>query len=759
MNTPPAFPPENTVMRSNWRHVAQVFRKDGTEILRDRRTLFVNVLLPVLLYPLLMLFVLQVAQLTGDQPREPAVVLIADLPSELSELLQPTEPNSAADAESKTAAPKKPAAKPTEPKSEAVTTRRGLGADTAPVSLKLVVSTAASLRTEVAALIAADRHDDATRVAKARVLTRLREAGAAAALVRLPETVVAKRTQEQPRFAMVSDDAHPQADAVEARLSQALSLYRQRLVERRLAAVGLAADALAPLTISTLHVAPPSESARTRLAGLLPVLLVLLAVSGAFITAVDLVAGERERGTLETLLSWPVRRRDVFIGKLLVVCVAAAASVGLNLLSAGATVAIGTSQLGASAGAQGAFLSAGAGALVLCFVVLLPLTVTLGAVALALTGLASSVKEAQNYLAPLILAAMVAAGVALLPHARPTLALDLIPVTGVVLALKESLQATAIPWLHLGLSAATSLALAAVVVGWSARRFDQESFRYPGLVRAGWGRFRKWGPRPDAPGGIEALLIFAVAVAGMVLAGGFFQHANAAVLVAGPLLLFVAAPALLHTWFGAYDPRVTLGLRLPANRAWLGTAIALPAAIACSLGLGLMQSPWVPSQSGDEQLTKIIADLHTAGGWPLLVLCVAVTPGVCEELLCRGTLLSGLTRGVGMRSGVILSAFLFAILHLSPYRFLPQFVLGVFLALFALRNRSILPGMLIHAGHNAVVVVFSVATAWQTLPLIQPLLALAERAPLPIGAVLAAIGLAGLCYAWRQTKARSTPSE
>ena len=64
-------------------------------------------------------------------------------------------------------------------------------------------------------------------------------------------------------------------------------------------------------------------------------------------------------------------------------------------------------------------------------------------------------------------------------------------------------------------------------------------------------------------------------------------------------------------------------------------------------------------------------------------------------------MLSGLRRSLGDNGGVLLSAFLFATLHLSPYRFLPQFTIGVVLAILTIRSRSIIPAMVVHAGHNA----------------------------------------------------------
>jgi len=128
------------------------------------------------------------------------------------------------------------------------------------------------------------------------------------------------------------------------------------------------------------------------------------------------------------------------------------------------------------------------------------------------------------------------------------------------------------------------------------------------------------------------------------------------------------------------------------------TIAAIPFAILLSLAIGNLQPQ--PPVGDPSEMEKLLADLNSYGVVVMLV-CLAVIPGICEELLCRGTLLQGFTRGTGVTGGVVLSSFLFACLHLSPYRFLPQMVLGVVLALLALRYRSVIPCMLLHAGHNA----------------------------------------------------------
>ncbi len=661
--------------------VLRIFAKDGLEVLRDRRTLFVNLVLPLLLYPVIMLFMVQVLQLTQATPGEPPRVAVVGAPGALMRLLRE--------------APALTKATSHRPVSTA------MASGTKATALAVVDDLPSADLLRLHDLVATADKDPLDRSPEALKLLRRNNLVAAVVVIELPH--------ERYRLAVLQDDASNRVDEVQVRFSAAFDAWRKELIVDRLRGFGLPADTTTPIETAVVGLAPPAESVRTRVAGIIPLLLVLLAASGAFYPALDLLAGERERGTLETLLSLPVRRRDIFLGKLLVACAAAAVAVILNLLSLAGSVAMVGAQIpaGATSGVDvGSLFAVGGGTLLLCFVVLLPLVVTLAAVALAITGLAHSAKEAQNYLTPLLLVVLVAAAVAAIPGSRPNIGLDLVPITGVVLALKEALQSPRLPWLHLSLATIASLTLAMVVVAWASRLLESERFRYPGLVRAGWGRFRRWGAAPITPGGLEALAVYAVAVAGMTMAAGFFAGSSAVTMVATPLLLFIGLPPLLHLWLGAYRPRA---INL-TNPGWRGASMALlwlPAAIALSALIGGLQQVLVGKElleQGSEQVSDVIRGIREQGGVGLLLLCVAVLPGVCEELLCRGTLLTGLRNGIGPVGAALVSAFLFAVLHLSPWRFAPQFCLGVLLAVVVWRTRSIVPAMLIHAGHNGTLV-------------------------------------------------------
>lgn len=704
-------------MNDVWR----IFRKDGLEVLRDRRTLFVNLVLPVLLYPVLLMFMVQVLQLTQAAPSEPQRIAVIDGPSALHRLL------------------KSPANPPGEQPKRAVS-----GAFSAPKPSSMVVTTLPPADSQrLQELVTAAGKEPLNRSPEALALLRKNRLVAVLVHAELPDG--------RHRLVVLQDDASNQVDEVQSRIVVAIEAWRRELLVEQLRVAGLPETTLSPVEAAVATLAPAAESVRTRIAGIIPLLLVLLAASGAFYPALDLIAGERERGTLETLLSLPVKRRDIFLGKLLVCCAGALVAVSLNLMSLAGSVAVLGAQLRGSA--PGVDLSGmfavGAGSLALCFIALLPLTVTLAAVGLAVTGLSHSAKEAANYISPLILVVLFAAMVAIIPGTKPTFALDLVPVTGVVLALKEALQSPTPPWLHLGLATLSSLALAAVVVSWSARLLDSERFRYPGLVRAGWGRFRRWGAAPVAPGGMEVIGVYAIAVMGMTMGAGLLAGQNIVTIVAAPLLLFILLPALAHAWLGGYRPE-TFNLVNPGWRGWTAGVLLIPVGIGISLLVGGLQSLLVPKEimeQGGDQVMEAVKGIRAQGGavfgTALLLLCIAILPGICEEFLCRGTLLAGLRKSLGVVGAALISAFLFAALHLSPWRFAPQFALGIMLAVVVWRTRSVFPAMVIHAGHNGALVIAELYANTSEAPKLWWI------------AAYAAIALSWAVAAWRLTARRA----
>ncbi|TVR12235.1 MAG: CPBP family intramembrane metalloprotease [Planctomycetota bacterium] len=687
-----------------WPLVRHVFIKDGRELLRDRRTLFVNVGLPVLLYPILALLFIQIGQLAIDRPEDWTRIAVIDGDEQLLEQLPVIDEQDLPDAASKDDRPSHPLILRAIDASQQERIRR-------------IAGDMQGLQQQLEDLPERDQRDAdevdqahdwraAIRRLRQEAATELRQAGVAMA-------IVGEDGEEKQRYHLLLDDAHPRFDRSWPVLSQSLDDLQQERVRQRLRDADLDPESiLSPHDTHQQRLAATAENVRVRLAGVIPIILVMLALSGAFMPAIDLIAGERERGTLETLLSLPGGREEIFAGKLLVVATAAVINVVLNLISLGLTVTIVGTAMMPGGMDDGMGMAIDIPSLLLAFTVLLPLCLTLAALSLGLAGLAASTKEAQNYLGPLFLVVMVPTFAAMMPNIGPGPLVDLLPILGPVLVLKETLQSPGIPWMHVAITTLSSCLVAWVVVGWAARLLEQERFLFPGTGRCGWGIWRRWGPRPAVPDAMESLGLFAACLGSFIVVS----------MLAGPLLgpglgtiaaqvLGLLAPALIHCFLGGYNPRQTLFWQAPRPGTWPVVALLTPLTIILSLSLGQAQAPLIPEESLEslEQMQQVLDNLIAMGGIPLLLFTVAIVPGICEEVLCRGTLLSGLRKGIGIAGAIVVSALIFGLMHLSPYRFLSQAILGIVLAILVLRCGSLWPAIIIHALHNGCIVLLALA--------------------------------------------------
>ena len=693
----------------NRKHIAAVFRKDALELLRDRRTWFVNIVLPVLMYPVLAIIGIQVFQITQPGPEDLPSIAIHAAPKDFIQLLEFGEQETAADSEqtsSDAAAPnpetanKKPALLKIQQLSisQAATFRRYLDnkaaahGDTADTNSNTSTDTAAS--------------DEQLAEHKQASLDTLKDIGCSAA-------ILCTKNDDQLsnwRIELIADNAHRDYLSSSKTINNAVAVFRKQLLQERLRASGLSAAFTQPATLQTANLASTGDSIRTHfLAGFLPVLLVLMVIVGTFHPAPDLIAGERERGTLETLLSWPSDRQSIFVGKLLVVIVATIATVLLNLTSLTMTANIIGSQLPGGSNSKivalSEIISVGPETIILSIVALFPITILIATLSLAVAGLAKSYKEAQNYLSPMVILFTMPSMVCLLPHIKPNLLLDLIPLIGPLVALKACLQGAELGILHLGIATVASIGMSAMVVSWACTLLNKEQFLFPNLKNMGWKQIKQWRQNGNEHGGLDAMLMFAAVLGCYLMSSTIFAPINTIFLVSAPLVIGIALPCLIFVRVGQYRHDKALFTNTPQPLNWLWTILLIPVCVGISLSLGNLQIPFMPENTAEmEMMTKIFEDLNAIGGLGLMLVCVALVPGVCEEIFCRGILLSGFNKSLGPRFAILMSAFLFAALHMSIYRFVPQFVLGIFLAVVVLRSRSIWLAMLIHFGHNGSIV-------------------------------------------------------
>jgi len=219
---------------------------------------------------------------------------------------------------------------------------------------------------------------------------------------------------------------------------------RDAKVRENLRGRGVPLEVLKPFNIQRQNIAPPAKVAGNLLGGLLPYLIITLCMLGAMYVATDVTAGEKERGTMETILCCPVGRTELALGKFLTVLTASAGTVVLSFLSMGATLQIARRLLTGSAPAQALqnLTTFDVWGLAGVCLMMLPVAAMLSA-ALLMVGLFSkSFREAQSYGGPLMLVVLMPAVAGILPGVELNATLAVVPLLNVSVVCKEVMTGT-----------------------------------------------------------------------------------------------------------------------------------------------------------------------------------------------------------------------------------------------------------------------------------------------------------------------------
>jgi sodium transport system permease protein len=259
------------------------------------------------------------------------------------------------------------------------------------------------------------------------------------------------------------------------RLQRFFGDLRDRVVRERLEANRLPDTLVEPFRIEQQNVASPEKVSGAMLGGLVPYFVILLCLSGAMYPAMDLTAGEKERGTIETILCSPVSRVHLVLGKFFMVLTAAMFTAALAMISLGMTFAAGRSLIAGLAQSSDFDFPAtiSVKAIVAVFIMIVPLAVLFSAALLAISLFAKSYREAQSYLSPLTIIVMLPAILSVLPGVDLSTGLSLIPVLNTSLVSKEIVTGT-YHWNYIVLIFASSCMYAAAALWAAIKLFQRE---------------------------------------------------------------------------------------------------------------------------------------------------------------------------------------------------------------------------------------------------------------------------------------------
>lgn len=201
---------------------------------------------------------------------------------------------------------------------------------------------------------------------------------------------------------------------------------------------------------------------------------------------------------------------------------------------------------------------------------------------------------------------------------------------------------------------------------------------------------------------VEVLAIWIVLIPVYIGIGGVLQELHLQVGITVSQLGLLLAPCLLLTRWWRLSPRELLGLKGAPLTAALG-AVALGLGMWAPIGLYLSAQELLFPMP--EALTQMFEDQilpDTPAELALAVLVFAAVPALAEETLFRGLLLPLAVPRLGKGGAIALTAVLFGVTHLTPQRIIPTALLGVVLGWLRIRTGSLLPAVLLHLTHNAV---------------------------------------------------------
>jgi sodium transport system permease protein len=251
--------------------------------------------------------------------------------------------------------------------------------------------------------------------------------------------------------------------------------YRETVVASRLASRNVPASIIKPFEVKQENVAPPEKVSGAALGGILGYMVILLSMTGAIYPAIDLTAGEKERGTMETILSSPISRLDLVLGKFFLVLSASLTTAILAIFSMGTSFyVVGRSGAVSSKDAAALQLHIGLSTVLSVFLMALPLAVFFAAVLLTISLFAKTYKEAQSYLTPMTFVVVIPAVASLLPGVELTPKLALVPILSTSLVCKEIVAGT-FHWNYILLILLSSSIYAAAGLFLAVKMFQRES--------------------------------------------------------------------------------------------------------------------------------------------------------------------------------------------------------------------------------------------------------------------------------------------
>ncbi|MBD5517758.1 MAG: CPBP family intramembrane metalloprotease [Lachnospiraceae bacterium] len=479
---------------------------------------------------------------------------------------------------------------------------------------------------------------------------------------------------------------------------------REDLSKQMIAEEGLDVQAVfEPIVYARRDIASSEQSIGSIMGSILPFMLVISLLMGTMYPAIDTTAGERERGTLETILTLPVTNRQLIVSKFITVAVIGIVSALLNILSMGAITFYMYKMLDMQTDMGSFDLAKFIPAILVCILAVFAFSLFISAVAMCITSFAKSYKEANNYITPLMLVVMFVGYVGFIPNIELTQTMAMVPVANICLLVKNMLLFK-VDYAAIAMVLLSNVAYAVIAILFLSKIYDSEAILFSD-GKAGLQLFEKRSnlKKGGVPTVSDVWFVVAVTMLLVLYAGSMLQIKYGLMGVFGTQLILLAVPLFLVI-YTKRDVKETYGFAYTKAADYLGSAVLIVGAYLVNLVIAVGLTSLFPESTGNVE--AVFEDIMS-GNVLAVFSVIALAPAVCEEMLFRGVIMHSLKAKYRVPSAIAITAALFGLYHMSLVKFIPTGLLGLLLCLVVWKTGSIYPAMLMHFINNAISVFIS----------------------------------------------------
>lgn len=499
-----------------------------------------------------------------------------------------------------------------------------------------------------------------------------------------------------------SDESGIKSDAI----FDVMNKYKRKMSEREIEKHGLnSKQILEPIKYEKVDITNSAKKAGMLLGQVIPFILIIGVLFGSIYPAIDVMAGEKERGTLETLFSLPISNMELVIGKYMAVSASAILTSLLNIISMSCT-------LGYFMKAESIYnpsmmhinYSVLGGAVLITVVSVILFAQVVSALAMCVCSFAKTFKEAQNYITPLMLIIMVPAYISMIPNISLSRITATIPVVNISLLIKSVISLRAnMKMVSLVLIVNLIFVLISLVL--LSKIFNSEDILFGEKRNFKLIQSRSSIKEGSMPGISDGFMVYVLAFISLIYVspilnmklGIMGNTINQFIMALIPILVAVYIKADFKKLFSIKKIKIKDIIR--AAVTWFVGSLIMSVFVMILLKL-------FPDQMKvSEQLNEII---KSSGELFTQIILFALVPAICEETLFRGFVLSAFRdkKTFGQKNekhivfAIVVSGILFGIMHLDFIRIIPTSILGMVMAYNVYKSKSIFTSVGIHFFNN-----------------------------------------------------------